>query len=197
MITIGKGVAWYRPYRTRVNGVERIVDKIHIYNEDGIILTIGQGWLESGVGFNRKDIEHFDLEVDELKLKRKEKFDGTVFILSVKSDYSNEKKCDLYIPNSLVQFKKVKRHITKGYSWSVVDTWESEILGATYEQYRHDLRVGEKLVKLKEEFETVKKHYEFEVDSEDILEKINTLMELKAEYDKEVERIENIDLDLL
>lgn len=45
MLTISSQ-SWYRPYITYVNDVERVVDKIYIYNEEGIVISTHSGWLE-------------------------------------------------------------------------------------------------------------------------------------------------------
>lgn len=188
MIELKRDNKYYRPYVTNVNNVKRFVDKIYIYDESGVILKINQGWFENG-----QDISKIELE-GELLLRRKENFDGKCYIMNTKSNYNNEKRCILYLSNELVKFKMIKRYLN--FNYVVVDVWESEIIGAKYEVWRHDFGLNDKLYNLSEEFDKVKEKYDFKIDS-NIDPFIHKLEELKKEYDKHVEYIESIDINKL
>lgn len=195
MIKIGQGSGWYRPYITNVNNVSRTVEEIRFYSEEGTVLVVGQGWLSRVDGGDIKEIE---LNADELLLRRKEKLDGEVFIMSKKNDYSysDEKECVLYIPNSLANFKRVGRELK--YGDTVVDRWVSEVLQSEYTVHRHDLRVNEGLKEIERRYqEIMKDNYNLSIDKSDIIEKLDKLKELKVEYDKEKERIKQIDINSL
>jgi hypothetical protein len=82
-----------------LNGAQ--VNKIHIFNKVGIILTINRGWFEGKRenGFGNVDIQ--SIEITEPALKRKVDFGMKQnFYISVKSHYRNEKLCELYIMES-------------------------------------------------------------------------------------------------
>ena len=106
---IAKGEDWYRPYRVEVNGKMRFVENIHFYTEDkSILCSSGHGWLETKDG----DIEIFDLPVEEIKLKRMLKFDGTIFAMTHKDPYERgELKVNLYIPAEVLDIHFVGREI--------------------------------------------------------------------------------------
>lgn len=190
MIELKRDNEYYRPYVTNVNNVKRFIDKIYIYDESGVILKINQGWLENGQG---QDISKIELE-GELLLRRKENFDGKCYIMNTKSNYRDEKRCILYIPNNLVGFEKTNRYLN--FNYTVIDVWESEIIGAKYEVWRHDFGLNDKLYELRREFDDVKKQYDFKIDS-NIDPFIAKLKELKKEYEEEIKQIQAIDINKL
>lgn len=97
MITISKDSDFYRPY---IYGKYRI-DNIYFYNENGIIITNPHGWLENQKG----DIYSIVLNIDDIKLKRKEDFKiKSAFMMSKGNDFG-ELKADLYINANVVELK--------------------------------------------------------------------------------------------
>lgn len=192
MLRITRGNQFYRPYITNVNNVTRYVDKIYIYNNEGIILKINQGWLQNKEG---RDITNLELNTDKkIILRRKEKFDGEIYIMNVKSPYKDEKRCILYIPNELIQFKKVKRYLN--FNYTVVDVWKSDIINSKYEVWRNEFKLNSKLYELEKQFKELKEDYKFKLDSniDDYIEKIK---ELKKEYDNHIQWIESLNIDEL
>ena len=193
MITIGRESSFYRPYVTVVNGTARFVRKIHIYNEKGIILTIGSGWLEKS-GF--EDIKELQLKTDEIKLRRKENFSNKeVFIISVKPEYSNENQCELYIHNDFIGFKKTGREMD--FNFSIIDTWKAEKVGAYHKQYRHDIKVSDGIRKLERDFTEIKEKYDFNVTKDTVDEDIQRLTEIRKAWKEEKERLEKLDINKL
>lgn len=192
MLNITRGNSFYRPYITNVNNVTRYVDKIYIYNNEGIILKINQGWIENKQG---RDISNLELNTDkEIILRRKEKFDGEIYIMNVNSPYKGEKRCILYIPNELVQFKKVKRYLN--FNYTVVDVWESDLLDAKHEVWRNEFKLNSKLYELETRFKELKEDHQFKL-SNNIDDYIKKIKELKKEYDAHIEWIKSLNIDEL
>ena len=75
---IGRTTNWYRPYAITVNNKGYKIHQIHFYNAEGIVVSSNSGWLETREG----DIKEVELPIEKLKLKRKVKFDGTVFAIA-------------------------------------------------------------------------------------------------------------------
>ena len=192
MLELTRGNQFYRPYITNVNNVTRYVDKIYIYNNKGIIVKINQGWMENKEG---RDISNLELNTDKkIILRRKEKFDGEIYIMNTDSPYKHEKRCILYIPNDLVQFKKVKRYLN--FNYTVVDVWESDLLNVKYEVWRNEFKLNKKLYELEKEFGELKTDYNFKLDK-NIDTYIKKIKELKKEYDTHIEWIKSLNIDEL
>ena len=192
MLNITRKNQFYRPYSTNVNGVERYVDEIYIYNKEGIILKINQGWFEDKKG---KDITNLELNTDKkIILRRKEKFDGEIYIMNTDSPYKGEKRCILYIPNDLIQFKKVKRYLS--FNYTVVDVWESDILNVKHEVWRNEFKLNNKLYELEKQFKELKEDYDFKL-SNDIDVYIEKIKELKEEYNNHIEWIKSLNINEL
>ena len=192
MLKITRGNQFYRPYITNVNNVERFVDKIYIYNNEGIILKINQGWLEDKKG---KDITNLTLNTDKkIILRRKEKYDGEIYIMNTISPYKGEKRCILYIPNDLIGFKKVRRYLN--FNYTVVDVWESNLLNVKYQEWRNEFKLNSKLYELEKQFKELKEDYNFRLDK-NIDTYIKKIKELKKEYDTHIEWIKSLNIDEL
>lgn len=41
-------MSFYRPYAVNVNGKGYHVSDIHFYDESGVVVSTGQGWLQTG-----------------------------------------------------------------------------------------------------------------------------------------------------
>lgn len=102
-----RGSNWYRPYEIRVNGKNYEVKEIKFYNNIEVVVSTRSGWLESKYG----DITEINLPVEEIKQRRKEKFDGEVFIISSGKEYNNELMATLYIPTDILGVHFVKYDI--------------------------------------------------------------------------------------
>lgn len=192
MLKITRGNKFYRPYITNVNNVERYVAKIYIYDKEDIILKVNNGWLENKDG---RDISTLELNTDkEIVLRRKEKFDGEIYIMSIVSPYKDEKQCILYIPNELLQFKKVKRYLN--FNYTVVDVWESDMIQAKYEVWRNDFELNDKLYELDKQFRETKEDYNFNIKN-DITSYLNKFKTLQKEYNNHIEWIKSIDIEEL
>ena len=106
---ITRASSFYRPYYVLVNYKWYKVNKINFYEKDSILVSSNSGWLENS---NGGDITELELPVDEIKLKRKENFDGSVFVISRgKESYGNDVLADLYIPAEMLNIHFVKHEI--------------------------------------------------------------------------------------
>ena len=192
MLSITRGNKFYRLYVTSVNNIERYVDKIYIYNNEGVILKINQGWLQDKQG---KDITNLQLNTDKkIILRKKEKFDGEIYIINTDSPYKHEKRCILYIPNELVQFQKVKRYLN--FNYTVIDVWESDLINSKCEVWRNEFKLNKKLYELEKEFKELKADYNFRLDK-NIDTYIKKIKELKKEYEDHVKYIESLNINEL
>lgn len=192
---IQRGADWYKPYTIEKNGISRDVVDIVIYEINGKeIVRSGMGYL-SDIVTGVTALKEIEIPTDkDIKLKRKKRFDGEVFVVTKEESFSNKLSWVLYIPNELVKFKRVSRQIKLQ---TVVDRWESKVLGATIEVYRHDFGVFEKTQQLKKRFEEIRNGYHFRIEQEDIEEQLELLGDLQRQYKKELQRIESIDLEKL
>ena len=125
MIILSKDYAWYRPYKYD----KYIIKNIKFYDENGIVIEVGSGWLEN----NHKDLDYVKLNIDEIQLKRKEDFSiKDTFMISKGKDFSDELGADLYINIELVNlkfggYKKEYDNIRKYYVGSDYDNQEFEV----------------------------------------------------------------------
>ena len=125
MIILSKDYAWYRPYKYD----KYIIKNIKFYDENGIVIEVGSGWLEN----NHKDLDYVKINIDEIQLKRKEDFSiKGAFMISKGKDFSDELGADLYINIELVNlkfggYKKEYDNIRKYYIGSDYDNQEFEV----------------------------------------------------------------------
>lgn len=96
MIKLERTTSWYRPYTVVASGKEYLLENIHFYDENGVVVSSGSGWLQN---INGTDIREVELPVDKVTRRNKEKFDGEVFGLTFRS--YNETRLVLYIPISM------------------------------------------------------------------------------------------------
>lgn len=97
MIKLKRATNWYRPYTVVARGKEYLLEKIHFYDETGIVVSSNDGWLENARGV---DIQEIELPVDKIIRRNKEKFDGEVFGITFRS--YNETRLVLYIPMTML-----------------------------------------------------------------------------------------------
>ena len=108
-MTIGIVATWYRPYFIMVNNKEYRVNTIKFYKDNNVIVSSQSSWLERADG---TDIKEVKLPIDEIKLKRKEKFDGSVFAISLGKEWcGSETIADLYIPTDMLNIRFTKHEI--------------------------------------------------------------------------------------
>lgn len=181
---------WYRPYYVIASGREYKVERIHFYKDDKILVSTG-GWLEKET---HGDITSLELPIDEIKTKRKEKFDGSVFVISKgKEDYGNDLLAELYIPaemldihfvENVIKYKNQVRAIYKGANDIYISTYVKSIDGEMQE--------------LNRQYEEIYKAcdgYNLGYHTEDILEKLDMLKALAEQYIEEKKRVESLTID--
>lgn len=182
---------WYRPYYVVASGKEYKVEKIHFYKDDKILVSTSSGWLENSKGV---DIENLELHVDEIKVKRKVKFDGKIFVISKgKEAYGNDLISEMYIPAEMfdihfvenkIKYKTQVRAIYKGLNDIYISTYIKSIDG--------------KLNEIRKEYEKLFETcsgYDFAYHTESVIERIDTMKALAKQYIEEKERIENLTID--
>lgn len=187
---ITRAASWYRPYYVMASGREYKVEKIHFYKDGKILVTTNSGWLENE---NGRDIESLELPIDEIKTKRKESFDGKVFVISKGKDYSNDLTAELYIPSDLlnihfvenkIEYRNQVRAIYKGTQGIYISSYVKSIDG--------------ELNAIRNEYEAIYKDsdgYNLGYHTEDILVKLDNLKALAARYIEEKKRVENLTID--
>ena len=187
---ITRAASFYRPYYVTASGREYQVDKIHFYKDGKILVSTNSGWLENE---NKRDIERLELPIDEIKTKRKESFDGKVFVISKGKDYSNDLIGELYIPSDLldihfvenkIEYKTQVRAIYKGSQGIYISSYVKSIDG--------------ELNAIRKEYEEVYKAcdgYNLGYHTEDILEKLDSLKALAEKYIEAKKRMENLTID--
>lgn len=187
---IGREVNWYRPYAVTVNNKKYKISKIHFYNAEGIVVSSNSGWLESTKG----DIGEVELPIEELKLKRKVKFDGTVFAISKGKEWcGSDIEADLYIPADMLGVHFVEHKIM--YSTQVRAIYEGE-QGIYITSYVKSFNEG--LMSIREEYEKVYKRVtdsDLSIKGDGILADIDKLKELAEEFIAERKRINNLTID--
>ena len=188
---ITRGASWYRPYYITASGREYRLEKIHFYKDDKILVSTNSGWLgkESGA-----DIESLEIPIDEIKVKRKEKFDGEVFAISKgKESYGTDLIAGLYIPaemfdiqfvENIIKYKTQVRAIYKGTNDIYIDKYVKSLDGELHE-----------LVKQYEEIYKACDGYNLGYHTEDIIENLDKLKALAEQYIEEKKRIESLAID--
>jgi hypothetical protein len=188
---IGRIGTYYRPYYVLVNNKWYKVDKIKFYKDNEIMVESHSGWLEKTSG---GDIVELELPVEEVKLKRKESFDGKVFIISKgKEQCGNDTIADLYIPADMlgIHFSK---HEIKYQQLRAVYEGEQDIYISTVIK-----NLTDKLYAIREEYENVYKELNdsvMNIEKEEIvLAKIDELKRLAIEFKAEKKRVHDLTID--
>lgn len=181
---IGQVNNWHRPYYVAVNNKLYKVDKIKFYKDNAVMVESQSGWLET----ERGDIKELELPIDEIKLKRKEAFDGGVFVISRgKEWYGNELTADLYIPADMLNIHFTKHEI-KYQQLRKIYEGEQNIYISVYVK---SLTV--ELEAIREEYDEVFKKlnsYSMKTNRADIVyENIDKLKELAEKYKAEQKRV--------
>lgn len=182
---------WYRPYYITASGRTYRLEKIHFYEDDKILVSTNSGWLEKE---NGADLESLEIPVNEIKVKRKEKFDGEVFAISKgKENYGDELLAELYIPAKMFDVHLVK-YVIK-YDTQVRATYKgtNDIYISTYVK-----SIDGKLQELNKQYEEVYKAcdgYNLGYHTEDIIKNLDKLKALAEQYIEEKKRVESLTID--
>lgn len=189
-MTIGR-VGCYRPYRVVANNTAYTVDKIHFYKDNEILISSQSGWVEDK---NGRDIMNIDLSVEEIKLKRKLKFDGTVFIMSKGKDWASELRAELYIPADMMGVHFVKHEIVYHKLVCAVYEGEQNIYISSCVKM-----LDTELYAIRDEYEkvynSVSDSYLAVHNSDEVLANIDRLKELAEKYIAERKRVHNLTID--
>lgn len=182
---------WYRPYYMEASNREYRVEKIHFYKDGKILVSTNSGWLEKQ---NGADIEILELPIDEIKVKRKESFDGKVFAISKgKESYGVDLLAELYIPAEMldihfvenkIEYKTQIRAIYKGMQGIYISTYIKSIDG--------------ELKAIRGQYEKIYKTcdgYNLDYHTEDIIENLNKLKTLAEQYIEAKRQIESLTID--
>lgn len=182
---------WYRPYYITASGRTYKVEKIHFYKDGKILVSTNSGWLENE---NGRDIEEIEIPVDEIKAKRKESFDGNVFVISKgKEDYSNDLLAEVYIPAEMfdiqfvenkIQYQTQIRAIYKGTNDIYINAYVKSIDG--------------ELMAIRNQYEELYKDcdgYNLGYHTASIINKIDSLRELAERYIEAKMRMESLTIE--
>ena len=187
---IGTNDNIYRPYSVVVNNKGYYLDNIHFYNESGVVVSSGWGWLERK-GYPT-DIKSIELPVEEIKLRRKPKFDGVVFAMLHK-DW-DETKAELYIPCDMLGVNFTCNKLEKGV-WQVRKVYDGE-QEIHIEQYVFS--VDGKLTDIRAEYDKLYKDsesYRLISDSDKIISNLDKMRELVEDYRAELARLNSLTID--
>ena len=188
---ISRAENWYRPYYITASGRQYKVEKIHFYKDDNILVSTNSGWLETQY---KGDIAEIELPIDEIKVKRKTKFNGEVFAISQgKEDYGDDLIAELYIPSemlnihfveNIIEYKTQVRAIYKGSNDIYINKFVKSIDG--------------ELKELSKQYEEAYKNcneYNLGYHTEDIIENLDKLKALAEQYVEAKKRIESLTID--
>ena len=181
----------YLPYAVDVNGRWYYLDNIHFYNDDGVVVSVGQGWLK-GKGYD-SDIREIELPIDEIKLRRKQKFDGVVYAMLHKEEYGDT-KAELYVPCDMLDIHFVEYKLNKGI-WFVYKVYEGS----------HNIHIesfvksiDKKLRDIRNEYDKLYKDsesFKFGNWTDEIADNVHKMAQLVDEYKTEHERLKSLTID--
>lgn len=183
---------WYRPYYIVASGRVYKLERIHFYKDNKILVSTNSGWLEKQ---NGEDIENLELPIDEIKVKRKENFNGEIFAISKgKEDYGNDLLAELYIPADMFDIHFVEHKIM--YNSQVRAIFEGE-QGIYINSYVKSL--DGHLNAIRDEYEEIYKRVS-DTDlsihkAENVLADIDRLKKLAEEFVAERKRIHDLTID--
>lgn len=188
---VGRYSDCWRQYGIVVNGKDYEVNNIRFYDESGVIVSSGNGWLQTGKYGG--DIKEIDIPTEEIKLRRKENFDGQVFVIIHREQFANESVAELYIPAEMFDIHFVEntyvssiRQVYKVYKGSN---------GIYIEQYVKS--VDGNLREIRRMYDEVHKSlssFNFSVN-DNMLESIDKLKALAEAFIAERDRLDNLTID--
>lgn len=188
---VKRKASWYRPYYIVASGRVYKLERIHFYKDNKILVSSNSGWLEDSKGL---DIESIELPIDEIKIKRKENFNGEIFAISKgKESYSDDLLAELYIPADMfdihfvehvIKYKSQVIAIYKGDNDIHIDTYIKSIDGELYS--------------IREQYEEIYKEcdgYELQYHTKGIIEKLDMLKAIAQQFIKAKEQVESLTID--
>lgn len=182
---------WYRPYYAMASGREYKIENIHFYNDGKIIVSTNCGWLENQ---HKQDIENIELPIDEIKARRKENFDGKVFVISQgKESWTNDLLAELYIPADMLDIQFVENKIEYQTQVRAIYKGAQDIYISTYIK-----SINGELNSIRNQYDEIYKAcdgYNLGYHTEDILEKLNNLKTLAEQYIKAKKQMESLTID--
>ena len=181
---------FYRPYYVLVNNKQYQVKQIKFYKDNKVIVESQSGWLEKVDG----DIKELELPINEIKLKRKETFDGKVFIMSRGIEWcGGDTMADLYIPADMLNVHFAKHEIKYQQLRKV---YEGE-QGICISVYVKSLTV--ELEAIRDEYDELYKQLDsYNMKTEKIelfYDKINKLKELAEKFKAEQKRVHDLKVE--
>ena len=139
-------------------------------------------------------VENIELPIDEIKVKRKEKFDGEVFAISKgKEDYGTDLIAELYIPAEMLDIQFVENVIKYNSNVYAIYKGANEI---RIEKYIKSID-GE-LKEIEKQYEEVYKacdRYNLGYHTKDIIENLDKLKALAEQYVEAKKRVESLTID--
>lgn len=183
--------SFYLPYAVNVNGKGYHVSDIHFYDESGVVVSTGQGWLQTG-RYNG-DIKEIELPIDEIKLRRKQKFDGVVYAMLHKEEYGDT-TAELYIPCNMLDIHFVKNKFEKDI-WFVYKVYEGAN-GIHIEGFVKSL--AQKLSEIRGEYDELCKEvegYRLVGNTNSVLDNLDKMRDLAEAYRDEKARLESLTID--
>ena len=181
-------ISCYRPYYIIASGREYKIARIHFYKNAKILVSTYSGWLEKESG---ADILNLELPVDEIKVKRKENFNGEIFAISKgKEDYSNDLLAELYIPADMLGIHFVKHEIMYHSQVRAVFEGEQGIYITSYVKC-----LDEHLNAIRNAYEETYKRVSAIDKAENVLADIDKLKKLAEEFIAERKRIHDLTID--
>lgn len=176
---------WGSRYGVTVNDRHYIVDNIHIYDASGIVASTGLGWFERK-GYPDR-IKSIELPVDEIKLRRKPKFDGVVFVMLVNT--WGDTMAELYIPCDMLGIRYAGKEYNKGL-YQLYDVYEG---GREIHIKCHAKFVDGRLNELRNDYEKLheaSEGYKVAYKSNEVLNNLTKMQELVREYIVEKARLD-------
>ena len=182
--------SFYNPFFIDVNGKKHEINKIHFFDENGVICSTSCGW------FGNNNCFRNGLEIDaECFIKRKADFTANfAFLLpsekKEKSWYNNLSYYEIYIPAAVVGLKQptAKKPYPEARYYIVL--WKSDIDGVTVDQWEwidEKLRPIEK--RINEIGDAMSKLY---IDFSHLPEMIKELQKLEKQRKKALFEMEQI-----
>lgn len=191
MLIIRKS-CWYRPYYMVASGREYKIERIHFYKDNAILVSTNSGWLEKQ---NGEDIESLELPIDEIKVKRKENFNGEIFAISKgKESYGVDLLAELYIPADMFGIHFVEHKIMYNSQVRAIFEGEQGIYITSYVKSL-DGHLNAIRNEYEETYKRVNDTYLSIHKAENVLADIDRLKKLAEEFIAERKRIHGLTID--
>ena len=190
MIKIGKNGYFLRCYSYGKYNI----DKIHFYNENGIIISSKYGWLEN----DGQDLDNIILDIDNIPLKRKEDFSiKGAFIKSNGESYGGDLTADLYINADIVDLHFLE--YKKEFGYMIVEYYVGKDIGNNEFRIENVVKILDKNKrKYQQEIERVGKAIWDNINylnKKDYEAYIRDLVEYGKQYYEEIKKIEDYTIE--